>query len=135
MARKSNGLFVENPGDVTHFPACLGFRLAIEMQMRFRLFQEIREKRGLAYTVYSFVSSHVDTGMFGTYAAVEPSKSIETTRLLLEQLFHLKQEKVSEAELTGAKEYIKGNLFIINPLIVGQGWSLDVFNCCIPALD
>ena len=95
----------------------------------------IREKRGLAYAVYSFVSSHVDTGMFGTYAAVEPSKSIETTRLLLEQLFHLKQEKVSEAELTGAKEYIKGNLFIINPLIVGQGWSLDVFNCCIPALD
>jgi predicted Zn-dependent peptidase len=80
--------------------------------MSSRLFQEIREKRGLAYTVYSFVSSHVDTGMFGTYAAVEPSKSIETTRLLLEQLFRLKQERVSTAELSGAKEYIKGNLFL-----------------------
>jgi predicted Zn-dependent peptidase len=80
--------------------------------MSSRLFQEIREKRGLAYTVYSFVSSHVDTGMFGTYAAVEPSKAIETTRLLLEQLFRLKQERVSTAELSGAKEYIKGNLFL-----------------------
>jgi predicted Zn-dependent peptidase len=80
--------------------------------MSSRLFQEIREKRGLAYTVYSFVSSHVDTGMLGAYAAVEPSKSIETTRLLLEQLFRLKQERVSDIELTGAKEYIKGNLFL-----------------------
>jgi predicted Zn-dependent peptidase len=80
--------------------------------MSSRLFQEIREKRGLAYTVYSFVSSHVDTGMFGAYAAVEPSKSIETTKLLLEQLFRLKQERVSENELSGAKEYIKGNLFM-----------------------
>ncbi len=80
--------------------------------MSSRLFQEIREKRGLAYSVYSFVSSHVDTGMFGAYAAVEPSKSIETTRLLLEQLLRLKQEKVSDNELTGAKEYIKGNLFM-----------------------
>jgi len=80
--------------------------------MSSRLFQEIREKRGLAYTVYSFVSSHVDTGMFGAYAAVEPSKSIETTTLLLEQLFRLKKEKVSGNEMTGAKEYIKGNLFM-----------------------
>lgn len=80
--------------------------------MSSRLFQEIREKRGLAYTVYSFVSSHVDTGMFGTYAAVEPAKSLETTRLLLEQMFRLKQEKVSDAELSGAKEYIKGNLYM-----------------------
>lgn len=80
--------------------------------MSSRLFQEIREKRGLAYTVYSFVSSHVDTGMFGTYAAVEPAKSIETTRLLLDQMFRLKQEKVSDAELSGAKEYIKGNLYM-----------------------
>jgi predicted Zn-dependent peptidase len=80
--------------------------------MSSRLFQEVREKRGLAYTVYSFVSSHVDTGMFGAYAAVEPSKSLETTRLLLEQLFRLKQKKVSDTELLGAKEYIKGNLYM-----------------------
>ena len=80
--------------------------------MSSRLFQEIREKRGLAYTVFAFVSSHVDTGMFGAYAAVEPSKSIETTRLLLEQLFRLKRERVTEHELTGAKEYIKGNLYL-----------------------
>jgi predicted Zn-dependent peptidase len=80
--------------------------------MSSRLFQEVREKRGLAYTVYSFISSHVDTGMFGAYAAVEPSKSIETTKLLLEQLFRLKQERVSDNELSGAKEYTKGNMFM-----------------------
>jgi predicted Zn-dependent peptidase len=39
--------------------------------MSSRLFQEIREKRGLAYTVYSFITSHVDTGMFGIYLAVD----------------------------------------------------------------
>ena len=38
--------------------------------MSSRLFQEIREKRGLAYSVYSFMMSHVDTGMFGVYAGV-----------------------------------------------------------------
>ena len=80
--------------------------------MSSRLFQEIREQRGLAYTVYSFVSSHVDTGMFGAYAAVEPSNALETCRLLLEQLYRLKREKVSENELTGAKEFIKGNLYL-----------------------
>ncbi|MBW2296394.1 MAG: insulinase family protein [Deltaproteobacteria bacterium] len=80
--------------------------------MSSRLFQEIREKRGLAYTVYSFNASHVDTGMFGAYAAVDTSKALETIKLLLEQLFRLKHEKVKENELTGAKEFIKGNLFL-----------------------
>jgi len=80
--------------------------------MSSRLFQEVREKRGLAYTVYSFISSHIDTGMFGAYAAVHPSKALDTTKLLLEQMFRLKHERVDDNELSGAKEYIKGNLFL-----------------------
>ena len=42
--------------------------------MSSRLFQEIREKRGLAYAVYSFISSHVDTGMCGVYIGVDPKQ-------------------------------------------------------------
>jgi predicted Zn-dependent peptidase len=80
--------------------------------MSSRLFQEVREKRGLAYSVYSFVSTHVDAGMFGAYAAVEPKKSREATELLLTQLLNLKKQPVDETELLGAKEYIKGNLLL-----------------------
>jgi predicted Zn-dependent peptidase len=80
--------------------------------MSSRLFQEVREKRGLAYSVYSFVSTHVDAGMFGAYAAVEPSKTREAVELLLSQLLNLKKQPVDETELLGAKEYIKGNLLL-----------------------
>jgi predicted Zn-dependent peptidase len=80
--------------------------------MSSRLFQEIREKRGLAYSVYSFVATHVDAGVFGSYAAVEPSKTREATELLITQLHNLKKQPVEEAELLGAKEFIKGNLLL-----------------------
>jgi predicted Zn-dependent peptidase len=80
--------------------------------MSSRLFQEIREKRGLAYSVYAFVSTHVDAGMFGAYAAVEPSTTRESTELLLAQLLNLKKAPVDDGELSGAKEFIKGNLLL-----------------------
>ncbi len=80
--------------------------------MSSRLFQEIRERRGLAYAVYSFVSSHVDTGMFGVYAGVAPDRVYETTRLILEQIRTLKHELVSPAELDAAKEFTKGSLLL-----------------------
>jgi predicted Zn-dependent peptidase len=54
--------------------------------MSSRLFQEIREKRGLAYTVYSFITSHVDTGMFGIYLAVDPARALEATDLVLNEI-------------------------------------------------
>ena len=80
--------------------------------MSSRLFQEIREKRGLAYSVYSFVATHVDAGVFGAYAAVEPSKTREATELLISQMHRLKKQPVHETELAGAKEFIKGNLLL-----------------------
>lgn len=80
--------------------------------MSSRLFQEIREKRGLAYTVYSFVMSHVDTGMYGIYLAVDPAKALETTSLVLRELDRLCAEPVSIAELKGAVEYTKGSLLL-----------------------
>ena len=80
--------------------------------MSSRLFQEIREKRGLAYTVYSFITSHVDTGMFGVYSAVDPKRALETTKLILKEITRLKNERVDSAELQGAIEYAKGSLLL-----------------------
>jgi predicted Zn-dependent peptidase len=80
--------------------------------MSSRLFQEIRERRGLAYNVYSFVSSHVDTGIFGVYAGVAPDKIEETTSLILKEMQNLAAEPVSLSELQAAKEFTKGNLLL-----------------------
>jgi predicted Zn-dependent peptidase len=80
--------------------------------MSSRLFQEIREKRGLAYTVYSFVTSHVDTGMFGIYFAVDPKRALETMEPVLNEIHKLRNEAVAAAELQGAVEYTKGSLLL-----------------------
>jgi len=80
--------------------------------MSSRLFQEIREKRGLAYTVYSFITSHVDTGMFGIYLAVDPTRALEATDLVLKEIDKLGAEPVTAAELQGAIEYTKGSLLL-----------------------
>jgi len=80
--------------------------------MSSRLFQEIRERRGLAYNVYSYVSSHVDTGIFGVYAGVAPDKVEETTTLILKEMQNLAAEPVTLSELQAAKEYTKGNLLL-----------------------
>jgi predicted Zn-dependent peptidase len=80
--------------------------------MSSRLFQEVRERRGLAYSVYSFISSHVDTGMFGFYMGVDPQRAKETTRLVLAEIDRIKNEPVEAAELSGAIEYTKGSLLL-----------------------
>jgi predicted Zn-dependent peptidase len=80
--------------------------------MSSRLFQEIREKRGLAYAVYSFISSHVDTGMFGVYLGVDPKRAQETIQLILEAVNKIKSESVESSELMGAIEYTKGSLLL-----------------------
>jgi predicted Zn-dependent peptidase len=80
--------------------------------MSSRLFQEIREKRGLAYNVYSFISSHVDTGMFGVCMGVHPKRALETTQLVMAEIRRLKKEPVESSELKGAIEYTKGSLLL-----------------------
>ena len=88
--------------------------------MSSRLFQEVREKRGLAYSVYSFISSHGDTGMFGVYVGVAPKRATETTRLVLDELHKLKREGVKTSELKGAIEYTKGGLLLASESIDNQ---------------
>ncbi|MBW1695115.1 MAG: insulinase family protein [Deltaproteobacteria bacterium] len=80
--------------------------------MSSRLFQEIRERRGLAYSVFSFISSYADTGMFGAYAGVEPKNAHEAIKLILNEIHKLKEIRVDPNELHDAKEYTKGSLML-----------------------
>ena len=92
--------------------ACSLLNTILGGNMSSRLFQEIREKRGLAYTGYSFMMSHMDTGMCGIYLAVDPAKALKTTALVLDELDRLSSKPVSSAELEGAVEYTKGSLLL-----------------------
>ena len=80
--------------------------------MSSRLFQEIREKRGLAYAVYSFISSYVDTGMFGAYAGVNPDNALKSVELILKEISKIKHVRIDPEELRYAKEFTKGNLML-----------------------
>lgn len=80
--------------------------------MSSRLFQEIRERRGLAYSVYSFSNSYFDSGMSGASAGVDPVNAHESARVILEQMRRMAAEPVSSPELQAAKEYTKGNLLL-----------------------
>jgi len=79
--------------------------------MSSRLFTEIRDKLGLAYSIHSYVEHFLDSGSVIVYAGVEP-KNLETViKVILEQLYQLK-ETAPESELSKAKESIKGRLLL-----------------------
>jgi predicted Zn-dependent peptidase len=78
--------------------------------MSSRLFQEIREKRGLAYSVFSFNQGYSDAAYFGLYAGCSPSKTTEVSKLMLTELEKAAQSGITEAELTLAKGNISGGL-------------------------
>jgi predicted Zn-dependent peptidase len=80
--------------------------------MSSRLFQEVREKRGLAYSVYSFASGHSDSGYFGLYAGCAPGKVDEVITLLRASLEDLAADGVSEEELHRAHGQICGGLVL-----------------------
>ena len=88
--------------------------------MSSRLFQEIRERRGLAYSVYSFISSLFDTGMFGVYAGIDPSHSIEPIDLILKEMRTQKEVRVDAGELSDAKEFTKGSLMLASESVDNQ---------------
>jgi predicted Zn-dependent peptidase len=79
--------------------------------MSSRLFTEIRDRLGLAYSIHSYVEHFLDTGAVTIYAGVEPKNLQVAIKAILEQLSRLK-ETVPEAELTKAKELSKGRLLL-----------------------
>ncbi len=73
-----------------------------------RLFQEVREKRGLAYAVYSFASQFIDSGQVGLYVGTRPDNVDEAMKVIGDELRRVAAEGVSEAELDRARENVKG---------------------------
>ncbi|HUR14980.1 MAG TPA: pitrilysin family protein [Mycobacteriales bacterium] len=80
--------------------------------MSSRLFQEVRENRGLAYSVYSYASHHHDTGMFGVYAGCAPSKVDEVLRVCRDELAAVADKGLSDDEIARAKGQLRGSLVL-----------------------
>lgn len=78
--------------------------------MSSRLFQEIREKRGLAYSVYSFNQGYSDGAYFGLYAGCSPAKAAEVSKLMLQELDNVAQSGITAEELDLAIGNISGGL-------------------------
>ena len=80
--------------------------------MSSRLFQNIREERGLAYSVYSDMSPYRDTGNFCVYAGTSAGKTLEVVDLILAEFRNLKESPISDEELTRAKDQLRGNILL-----------------------
>jgi predicted Zn-dependent peptidase len=77
--------------------------------MASRLFQEVRERRGLAYTVYSYLGMHVDAGTFAVYAGTAPERTTEVLDVVVAELEKAADGGLEEAELERAKGYMAGS--------------------------
>lgn len=106
--------------------------------MSSRLFQEIREKRGLAYSVYSYHTSFADTGLFTIYAGTAPKQTADVLNITMDVLGELAVKGLTEAELHRGKEQLKGSLILSlestssrmnrngkNELMLGKHYTLD----------
>jgi len=80
--------------------------------MSSRLFQTIREERGMVYSIYSDLSPYRDTGTLLVYAGTSAAKSLEVVDLILGEFAKLKREPLSAEELRRAKDQVKGNILM-----------------------
>src|ERR1700722_18089998 len=80
--------------------------------MSSRLFQTIREERGMVYSIYSDLNPYRDTGTLCIYAGTSVGKALEVIDLILGEFSRLKQEPLSLEELTRAKHQVKGNILM-----------------------
>ncbi|MBV9450098.1 MAG: insulinase family protein [Streptosporangiaceae bacterium] len=80
--------------------------------MSSRLFQEVREKRGLAYSVYSFTAQHADTGMWGVYVGCLPSKADEVLSICTEEIVRVVNGGLTDGELARGKGQVRGSIVL-----------------------
>ena len=102
----SEGLYVDDPRRY----AMGVLNTVLGGGMSSRLFQEIREKRGLAYSVYSFNQGYSDAATFGLYAGCSPAKAKEVTELMIAELEKIAQSGITNDELALAQGNISGSL-------------------------
>ncbi len=77
-----------------------------------RLFQNIRERRGLVYSIYSMLNLYRDAGSLVVYAGAAPEQASEVVGLILKEFGRLRESLVSSQELKRAKEYVKGSVLL-----------------------
>ncbi len=92
--------------------ACALLNVVMGGNMSSRLFQEIRERRGLAYAIYSFGWSYSDSGLLGVYVGVDKTNTQEVLHLIIREMSRLKEEPIDSSELRNAKEHLKGGLYL-----------------------
>jgi predicted Zn-dependent peptidase len=98
-------------GDPRRYPATM-LQLILGGNMSSRLFQVIREQLGLAYAIHSHVQFFSDAGLIGISAGVSPGNLSALMAAIRGELKQLQEEKVSEAELTAAKEHLRGSILL-----------------------
>lgn len=114
--------------DIEQMHVCLGFPAVAEADedyyaahlltnilgggMSSRLFQEVREKRGLSYSAYAYLGSYARDGYFCSYASTRPQKLRELVQVIAAELQKIVREGVRSAELNSAKQQIKGGLLM-----------------------
>jgi len=80
--------------------------------MSSRLFQEIREKRGLAYSVYSFLSAYMDTGLFGVYVGTGPLEVNRALGVIAAEINKIRRGEISRSDLSAAQEHLIGGILL-----------------------
>jgi predicted Zn-dependent peptidase len=80
--------------------------------MSSRLFQEVREKRGLAYSVYSFSSQHAECGLWGIYAGCLPAKTEEVLAICQEEIAKLIDSGLTDEEMERGKGQLRGSIVL-----------------------
>jgi predicted Zn-dependent peptidase len=116
--------------------------------MSSRLFQEIREKRGLAYSVYSYHSSYMDSGLFTIYTGTAPKQTEEVLKVSLDIIGEMIAKGMTQSELRKGKEQLKGSLILSlestssrmnrmgkNELMLGKHFTLDETLARIEAVE
>lgn len=98
-------------GDARRYALCI-LDSVLGGSMNSRLFQEVREKRGLAYNVYSFFDAYADDGLVGVYMGVEPDSLAEAVDVAAAEMRRLASEPVTSETLEEAKDHLKGNVLL-----------------------
>jgi len=122
----SNTAFV--PKDIEQMHICLGFpglpsqhdsiyaltvlNHVLGGGLSSRLFQEVREDRGLTYSIYSYHSGYSNAGLFGVYAGTSEQNAEEVVEIVLKQIDNIKKKGITKDELENTKEHIKGTVLL-----------------------
>ena len=92
--------------------ACVLLNTILGGNMSSRLFQEIRENRGLAYSVYSFLSSYIDAGLLGVYVATDSQNVNPVLEAIKNEIKKICKGEISKSDLTAAVDHLIGGIYL-----------------------